>query len=167
MLRNPWHSSKAYSPAAGPGAAAAAAGALHTKKCLFGGSLPAPGGAGRHQHMCSNGSGSKPFYSPGAAWVKGRAAVGSRATAAVDSSNSSTQYQQIGAGRGRLWQQQQQQVGFEAECGRGVDDGRSSLDDDGASSSGSSSMVASQVEAWQQALSNSLGRALSKLQPVP
>lgn len=105
--------------------------------------------------------------------MKGRAAAGSRVTAAVDSSNSSTQYQQIGAGRGSLrqHQQQQQKVELGAECGRGVDDGRSSLqvqlDDDGTSSSGSSSMVASQVEAWQQALSNSLGRALSKLQPAP
>jgi len=51
-----------------------------------------------------------------------------------------------------------------------VDDCRrrsiSSDDDDGVVSR-ASSMATSQLEAWQQALSNSLGRAMSKLQPAP
>lgn len=166
LLRNPWRAQSCSTTAAG--SVGSAAGALHAKKCLF----SSPPSAGAHQqHMYSSGNtgngsagSAKQYgsYSPGA-WLKSRAEPKSPLKAVLERSSSASSSQQQGTGAGQ--QQRRHKVGLRGESDAG-DDCRSSVDD-GVSSSASSSMAASQVEAWQQALSNTLGRALSKLQPVP
>jgi hypothetical protein len=124
-----------------------------------------------HIKMYSSGctsSGSKQHHSPGA-WVKSRPELGTPLQAVLESSSSGgSQQQQFAAKLGQhLPQKQRQRMLGLQEGSDGVEDDCVSTVDDGRSSSVSSNMATSQVEAWQQAVADSLGRALSKLQPMP
>jgi hypothetical protein len=144
--------------------------AQHAKKCLF--SSPPPAGTHLKHRYCDQaakqgigavqaGLGSSNSTQAGA-WLRASSgAQGSllRALHPVFEASSSGG----GCQPARSLRPGVQQEGRAAPGG---DCSSSSCGDNGESSS-SSSMAASQVEAWQQALSNSLSRALNKLGSVP
>jgi hypothetical protein len=135
---------------AGIGCSAGSAAAQHAKKCLF--SSPPPAGSHRHKYCDQSGKQGVGSSTAGA-WLQ---ASGSPLRAVCEPSSSACQpVRGLRTGAQHAAQQLELPGG---DC--------SSCSDDGESSS-SSGMALSQVEAWQQALSNSLSRALNKLHAVP